>query len=236
MGKLAAEVIYAAIAYSGAPTLTTLQLRNRIWEYTLIHDEPLHARHNKGQYVFDLQSGAALLDTCKQTREECFGMFYANNAFKLACRTSESRSRHAENINTVIKTFCDGRPVRKVVVSSDLRLWEPPIYVDYRWVKDEILGHIYIMRKMRDWSGRLDELKLDFDITWQSKTEPGFMITIDAFRYEESLEEATEKVEKTILSLDRLGLLGRSRALRLQIGILKSLGTRSTDDRDLMSP
>lgn len=199
----------------------TCQLRNRIWEFSLVQDEPITARTRKKEHKPDSKPFVGLLLTCKQAQRECTAMFYTFNTFRLEYRyvydDLDVRLDQFMNVFGKNKSF-----VKRIVVAPEpIRNW--------RSLQGEILYEDLLT--LEEGRGCFETLEFELELMWDSWAEAGqyqcvepksHRLVVDVFDMESSrvkvMAEARESIQEVLDDRPELGIRHVLRDLGFEVG------------------
>ncbi|CAK1363560.1 hypothetical protein CB0940_04396 [Cercospora beticola] len=172
------------------------ELRNKIWELVLIHEDPIFVRSSveppgsrtKPEHL------TALLQVCKESKNECSEMFYASNTFIL--ESFSGASSLDEDLRRFIHKLGNNVPlVKRVIISAgtiDVLHRDSSCFYRICYGELDLLGH---------WRSRLSSLRFEVRFTKKHSVERntvwdngGLLLDIDVFDLPTSFRQAMAKI------------------------------------------
>ncbi|GIZ43610.1 hypothetical protein CKM354_000682900 [Cercospora kikuchii] len=172
------------------------ELRNKIWELVLIHEDPIVVRNSvktpgcrtKPEYL------TALLQVCKESKNECSEMFYASNTFVL--ESFSGASSLDEDLRRFIYKLGNNVPLVKTAIISagtiDVLHRDSSCFYRICYGELDLLGH---------WRSRLSSLRFEVRLTKKHSVERdtlwdngGLLLNIDVFDLPASFRQAMDKI------------------------------------------
>ncbi|PPJ60797.1 hypothetical protein CBER1_02306 [Cercospora berteroae] len=172
------------------------ELRNKIWELVLLREDPIlvHSSIKTQKSRTKPDHLTALLQVCKESKDECSEMFYASNTFVL--ESFSGATSLDEDLRRFIRKLGNNVPlVKRVTISAgtiDVLHRDSSCFYRICYGELDLLGH---------WRSRLSSLRFEVRFTKKHSVERdtvwdngGLLLNIDVFDLPASFRQGMAKI------------------------------------------